>query len=82
MFNNTVVATALSILAATAAVILVILFGWFVIWKMFLIRFSFIRELFYGGSDGNSGKTGKNIPATPLRRSSRIRDMRSRKSDQ
>lgn len=50
--------------------------GWFVVWKMFLIRFSFIWELVYGGSNGNINKTSENVP---LRRSSRIRDMRSRK---
>lgn len=53
--------------------------GWLVVWKMFLIRFSFIRELFYGSSNGNSHQTKERIMPTPLRRSSRIRDMKSRK---
>lgn len=79
MSSQTVLAFVLSVLTAIAAVILVILFGWFVVWKMFLSRFSFIRELFYGGSDGSSGKSKEKIPGTPLRRSSRIRDMKSRK---
>ncbi|KXJ06944.1 Small integral membrane protein 13 [Exaiptasia diaphana] len=68
--------TALSVLLAIAAVILVVLLGWFVVWKMFLVRFSFIRELVYG-SNGNNNKKSKrksyNEPETPLRRSSRIR---------
>ena len=54
--------------------------GWFFVWKMFLIRFSFIRELVYGSSNGSAGKTKSDIPPTPLRRSSRIRDLRARKS--
>ncbi|KAL9976444.1 hypothetical protein ACROYT_G013745 [Oculina patagonica] len=74
MFAENLLATFLSVLIAVAAVILVILFGWFVVWKMFLIRFSFIWELVYGGSNGNINKTSENVP---LRRSSRIRDMRS-----
>lgn len=52
--------------------------GWFIVWKMFLIRFSFIRELVYGG--GNDKSSNNTVPATPLRRSSRIRDLKSRKS--
>ena len=53
--------------------------GWFVVWKMFLIRFSFIWELVYGGSNGNVNSTNGNVPCTSLRRSLRIRDMESRK---
>lgn len=78
--SSQVLPAVLAVLGAIAAVISVILFGWFVIWKMFLIRFSFIRELFYGGSNGSSNKTKEKIAPTPLRRSSRIRDMKSRKS--
>lgn len=77
--GNEAIATVLSVLIAIAAVTFVILFGWLVVWKMFLIRFSFIRELFYGSSNGSSRKTKEGIMPTPLRRSSRIRDMKSRK---
>ncbi|EDO49213.1 predicted protein [Nematostella vectensis] len=71
------VSTILSAVLAVCAVILVILIGWFVVWKMFLVRFSFIRELVYG-SDGSSKKTKRRsaAPETPLRRSSRIREKR------
>jgi hypothetical protein len=50
--------------------------GWFLIWKLFLVRFSFIRELVYGSEE--SGKrsretSGSEKSSTPLRRSSRLR---------
>lgn len=77
MFDKEGLVTAVVILITIVAVILVILFGWFIVWKMFLIRFSFIRELVYGG--GNDKSSNNSVPATPLRRSSRIRDLRSRK---
>ena len=57
----------------------VYLSGWFVVWKMFLIRFSFIWELVYGGSNGNVSNTSGNVPCSSLRRSLRMRDMGSRK---
>ena len=49
-------------------------------WKMFLVRITFIRELVYG-SNGNNNKRGKKKtePATPLRRSSRIKHLNEAK---
>lgn len=79
MFTENLLATVLSVFSAIAAVILVIFFGWFVVWKMFLVRFSFIWELVYGGSNGNVSNTSGNVPFTSLRRSLRMRDMGSRK---
>ncbi|KAJ7381492.1 small integral membrane protein 13, partial [Desmophyllum pertusum] len=50
------------------------------VWKMFLIRFSFIWELVYGGSNGNNNKSlSEKVSSTPLRRSSRMKDIKSRK---
>ena len=60
---------------------LILLLGWFLIWKLFLVRFTFIRELVYGSED--SGKksretTGAEKDDTPLRRSSRLRERQNK----
>ncbi|PFX21827.1 Small integral membrane protein 13 [Stylophora pistillata] len=80
MFTENLLATVLSVFIAILAVVIIISFGWFFVWKMFLIRFSFIRELVYGGSNGSAGKTKSDVPPTSPRRSSRIRELRARKS--
>ena len=54
--------------------------GWFLIWKLFLVRFSFIRELVYG-SDDTGKKTHETMGTqydTPLRRSSRLRERQNK----
>lgn len=77
---NTTISTVLSVAIALGSVIIVVLFGWFVVWKMFLVRITFIRELVYG-SNGNNNKKGKQNtdPVTPLRRSARIKHMHDAK---
>jgi len=77
---NTTISTILSVAIALGSVIAVVLFGWFVVWKMFLVRITFIHELVYGSNGNNNKKVKKKTePATPLRRSSRIRHMNEAK---
>ncbi|CAG9832799.1 unnamed protein product [Diabrotica balteata] len=42
---------ALSVVASFILVILFVLFGWFIVWKLILSRFRFIKELLKGASD-------------------------------
>lgn len=39
------VASALTLIAAVAIVLIAVFFGWYLMWKLFLSRFRFIREL-------------------------------------
>lgn len=54
--------------------------GWFLIWKMFLVRFLFIRELVYGSDESTSKKQPgtATVPEMPLRRSSRLRERQNK----
>ena len=33
-----------------------VVLGWFIVWRVFLVRFKFVRELVYGSSDDLSGR--------------------------
>lgn len=55
--------------------------GWFMVWKLFLVRFSFIRELVYGNDEPAEKKDMTQIYSKsnhPLRRSSRLRERQNK----
>ncbi|XP_057291071.1 small integral membrane protein 13-like [Hydractinia symbiolongicarpus] len=58
-------------------VILLVVLGWFVVWRMFLLRFPFIKELVYGNDDEGKKKT----KSQPLRRSVRLKEKQSHHTD-
>lgn len=73
-----VITTGFTVVGSLFIVVLLILFGWILIWKMFLVRFSFIRELVYGNDEINSSKKTTPENQTLLRRSSRLRERQSK----
>ena len=63
----------LTVLGSVSAVILCIAIGWFLIWKLFLSRFEFIREIVNSGAEEHKSRRAPSIgkEQAPLRRSSR-----------
>jgi len=45
-----------------------VLVGWFIVWRMFLLRLPLVRELVYGSGDESKTKV------KPLRRSVRLKE--------
>ena len=63
----------LTVLGAVSAVIFCIAIGWFLIWKLFLSRFEFIREIVSSGADEEKSRRAPSAgqEQVQLRRSSR-----------
>ncbi|XP_056299174.1 small integral membrane protein 13-like [Pseudoliparis swirei] len=65
--------TLLVIVAALACALLFMLFGWFVVWQLFLSKFKFLRELVGDGSAPQAEPTpsdakSRNRPRTARQR--------------
>jgi len=62
----------LTVLGSVGAVVLCIAVGWFLIWKLFLSRFEFIKEIVNSGPEEKPRRArSSGQEQLPLRRSSR-----------
>ncbi|XP_076066680.1 small integral membrane protein 13 [Oratosquilla oratoria] len=52
-------------------VVLIVAFGWWLVWKLFLSKFNFIRELLGNGQDRNAA--GEPITTTKPRTTRKVR---------
>ncbi|XP_039593485.1 small integral membrane protein 13 [Polypterus senegalus] len=66
--------TLLVIVATLACVLLFMLFGWYVVWQLFLSKFKFLRELLgdtgsqHGDIEESEKDTERGMPSTPRHR--------------
>ncbi|XP_065171832.1 small integral membrane protein 13 [Atheta coriaria] len=56
-----------SIITSLAFVLFLILLGWYIVWKLFLSRFKFVRELLGGGSTEEQQEREKDTRSRPKR---------------
>ena len=66
----------LTVLGSVGAVVLCIAVGWFLIWKLFLSRFEFIKEIVNSGPEEKPRRArSSGQEQLPLRRSSRYTSL-------
>ena len=66
----------LTVLGSVCAVVLCIAVGWFLIWKLFLSRFEFIKEIVNSGPEEKPRRArSSGQEQLPLRRSSRYTSL-------
>ncbi|CAG7837901.1 unnamed protein product [Allacma fusca] len=74
MDTSQVLATVSSIVVAIIFIFLFVALLWYIVWKLYLSHFTFIRELLGRGSDNNIAEPPAPRPSQPRRRISRHRE--------
>jgi len=57
-------ASVLAVLSTLLVVLVLVAFGWYLVWKFFLLRFKFVQELFLSSSSTSSSTTSSSTDAT------------------
>ena len=69
-------ASVLAVLSTLLVVLVLVAFGWYLVWKFFLLRFKFVQELFLSSSNpstDSSGTDGSASHGTPRGRKRPVR---------
>ncbi|CAH1269094.1 SMIM13 [Branchiostoma lanceolatum] len=72
--------TLLSLLASVIVVLLIVVTGWFLVWKLFLSRFKFVQELLNGSAKEKAETADDQPRQSGYRLRSRTRAMREQQS--
>lgn len=57
-------ASVLAVLSTLLVVLVLVAFGWYLVWKFFLLRFKFVQELFGSSSASKPESTETTDPST------------------
>ena len=72
-------ASVLAVLATLLVVLVLVAFGWYLVWKFFLLRFKFVQELFLSSSSSSPASSSTDSGASDVNTTPRGRKRAVRK---